>query len=78
MDQMLIDTGRQQSCAASDLDVDGYGTDIASSAFDCNDENELTYPGAMEAFNGQDDDCGGDVDESTHVHFLGNGPRART
>ena len=41
-----------------DLDADGYDRDI-----DCDDANPLIFPGAIEACDGLDNDCNGDIDD---------------
>ena len=43
-----------------DLDGDGYGI-----AEDCDDEDPDTWPGATEVCDGADNDCDGEVDDST-------------
>jgi uncharacterized protein (TIGR03382 family) len=48
---------------ADDDDGDGYG--VASEPADCDDANILSYPAAAEVFDGEDNDCDGDIDEGT-------------
>ncbi|NOY27857.1 MAG: hypothetical protein GXP62_18490, partial [Oligoflexia bacterium] len=48
----------------SDDDGDGYGTD-GETADDCDDSDIATYPGAIEQYDGLDNDCDGVVDEGT-------------
>ncbi len=62
-----------------DLDNDGYGNasvyqndckkpgGYASDNTDCNDNNASIHPGAAESCNGIDDNCNGQVDESSAV-----------
>jgi len=59
-----------------DTDGDGHGAptfsvegcsqpdDFAASSDDCDDGEALTYPGANESCDGDDNDCDGDVDEN--------------
>jgi hypothetical protein len=44
--------------ACQDVDLDGFPVSV-----DCNDANPAIHPGAVETFNGQDDDCNGLVDD---------------
>jgi hypothetical protein len=46
--------------ACSDRDRDGYDR-----PGDCDDRDELTYPGAAELCDGLDNDCDGAIDEDT-------------
>jgi len=67
-----------------DMDGDGFGnSEIDSFAClpplgyvndntDCNDFNDLVYPGAPEILNGQDDDCDGVIDEGLMITELTN------
>jgi hypothetical protein len=48
--------------ACQDADGDGYPVSV-----DCNDTNAAIHPGAVEIFNGQDDDCNGLVDDVTET-----------
>ncbi len=50
-----------------DYDGDGYpGVDLDGNVVDCNDENPLVGPGAVEVVgDGTDNDCNGEVDEPT-------------
>jgi len=64
----VCDDGIDQSCdgedRVSDEDEDGYPSSYcqpAAPAPDCDDLNPLTYPGALERCNGQDDDCDAQV-----------------
>ncbi len=59
-----------------DVDGDGFGTDLGEveascaavaeaslEAGDCDDGDELVFPGSVELCNGVDDDCNGEVDD---------------
>lgn len=59
-----------------DMDLDGVGSTASGTTLncttpagfsltdgDCNDNNELVYPGRAEACNGRDDDCDNQIDE---------------
>jgi len=46
-------------CAAGDADGDGFGASV-----DCDDDNPLIFPGAMERCDGVDNDCNGQADDS--------------
>lgn len=53
----------------TDLDGDGYGSSGSAacsngSSTDCNDNNSLIYPGAVERGNNIDDNCNGKIDEN--------------
>jgi hypothetical protein len=46
------------ACGPSDEDLDGFVSDV-----DCNDNDNLTYPNAVEICDGIDNDCNGVVDD---------------
>jgi Putative metal-binding motif len=46
----------------SDDDGDGFGDDDGT---DCDDTNSSTYPYAAEIYDGEDNDCDGEIDEET-------------
>jgi hypothetical protein len=46
----------------NDADGDGYDWDGTEFGVDCDDQNAEVNPGAVEACNGYDDDCDGEVD----------------
>lgn len=59
-----------------DMDLDGFGSAASGTTLncstpvgfseldgDCDDNNELVYPGRAEACNGRDDNCDGQIDE---------------
>jgi hypothetical protein len=48
--------------ACQDVDLDGFPVSV-----DCNDANPSVHPGAVETFNGIDDDCDGFVDDVTET-----------
>ena len=62
-----------------DFDGDGFGRSdetlvgcsapayFADAAGDCDDDDELVYPGADEWCNDADDDCDGDIDEESEA-----------
>ena len=68
-----------QSSWYIDNDADGYGdpsnttiaceipTGATNNNEDCDDENANIYPNATETCNGSDDNCDGDIDESTSI-----------
>jgi hypothetical protein len=70
-----IDDGMPFTIYYPDLDHDGYGVgtttteacelpaDHSTNSEDCNDNNNLVYPGALETCNSLDDNCDGQVDE---------------
>lgn len=51
--------GNPKLIAEGNSQPDGY----VSIGGDCDDSNDLTYPGAAEQCNGEDDDCDGDPDD---------------
>ena len=53
--------GGQTADLQPDGDCDEVG--LSQTADDCDDDDELTYPGAPELCDGLDNDCDGDVDE---------------
>jgi hypothetical protein len=53
-------TGPDIALTRHDQDEDGYFED------DCDNNNALTYPGADEICDGEDNDCDGDIDEDLH------------
>ncbi|MFH1462945.1 MAG: putative metal-binding motif-containing protein, partial [Pseudomonadota bacterium] len=72
------DTGPTDDCTwYTDLDGDGWGTDLdpqvgpcegvgegwVAEAGDCDDSDAALHPGATETCDGRDQDCDGDVDE---------------
>jgi hypothetical protein len=60
-------------CAESDHDGDGYGADPSCPVRDCDDANFGVHPGALEACNGIDEDCDGDLDEDLGEGWCGTG-----
>jgi len=50
-----------------DNDDDGYLVPERCGGFDCDDENPLVHPGALERCNGLDDDCDGQADEGADL-----------
>jgi len=72
-DQLVGETALENVCGASDIDLDGYGADLACADPDCDDQNELINPGATETCNGLDDDCDGAIDELTEPTVCGQG-----
>ena len=80
------DCNGQEICYR-DLDGDHYGNHItinstdfdcsdnqeASNSSDCNDSNSAIYPGAMEIFNGIDEDCSGQADDGMENFMAGWG-----
>ncbi len=65
----LVDCADVDDCATDPVcacDVDGDGVDAAGGSCggaDCDDSDPLNYPGNTEVCDGQDNDCGGDIDE---------------
>lgn len=57
------DAAAVPSCAATDLDGDGFGTDPSCDRADCDDRNPSIHPESFEACNGLDDDCDREIDE---------------
>jgi hypothetical protein len=66
-----------------DADLDGFGNaafpiaacsapiGYADNALDCNDDDNLIFPGSIEVCNGQDDNCDGYIDEGiVSIYFL--------
>jgi hypothetical protein len=51
-------TFRVRSCSPTDFDGDGSPCHL-----DCDDADPLNFPGNTETCDGQDNDCGGDIDE---------------
>ncbi len=52
----------------ADDDGDGFGdadADAEIDAYDCDDADDNTYPGAAEIYDGKDNDCDGAIDENT-------------
>ncbi|MFC1663040.1 MopE-related protein [Patescibacteria group bacterium] len=49
----------------TDIDQDGYGINdgVCSAPYDCNDNNKLIHPGAIEICDNEDNNCDGNVDE---------------
>lgn len=47
---------------AEERDADGDGYDASS---DCDDNNAITNPGAVEVCDGLDNNCNGDIDENS-------------
>ena len=54
----------QEGEISVDADGDGYNSND-----DCNDMNELIFPGVVEICDGLDNDCDGDVDEDVKITF---------
>ncbi|MBD3355197.1 hypothetical protein GF361_04395, partial [Candidatus Woesearchaeota archaeon] len=68
----LIDHGSDPDCNCTDADGDGYnvswGPDgvcgtVLPNTYDCDDNDNTTYPGATEVCNNKDDNCINGVDE---------------
>jgi hypothetical protein len=76
-----IDNGLFTQEYFSDVDQDGYGgpsigqwcyppPNSANTSTDCDDSNELIYPGSTEVCNTYDDDCDGNIDEGLLLSFF--------
>jgi hypothetical protein len=61
------------SCAASDMDRDGFGTNDSCTRIDCDDTNPSIHPDSFEACNGLDDDCNGLADDELGNRMCGTG-----
>ncbi len=80
---LLHDAAEDPDCGASaciDLDQDGYGNPgdpscLNGSTRDCDDARADVYPGATEAYDQQDNNCNGEVDEVERLGF--NDPTLR-
>ncbi len=57
-DNNTIEVSKQLLAYSKDFDKDGFAFDV-----DCNDSNNLIYPGATEVCDGTDNDCDGEIDE---------------
>jgi hypothetical protein len=70
-DKVPEDTAEADADTDTDTDTDASGGDAdgdgALPAIDCDDADPLRFPGAIEACNGVDDDCDGEVDEGAEV-----------
>ena len=65
----ILERGDDNDC--TDNDGDGYYTsEDCGVELDCDDSDELRYPGATERCNLTDDDCDGDVDEDAVATFF--------
>ena len=59
--------GELQQIIFDDIDNDGDG--FSENQGDCDDTNVTIYPGAEELIDGIDNDCDGQIDESTAIEF---------
>lgn len=67
------DCASAAACDCTDTDGDTYSPDGgACGAMDCDDNDDLIYPGANERCNGEDDDCDGVEDEDFAVEDICN------
>ena len=82
---LLATASPAQAAACPDVDLDGYFNcsipgcnPTGLLCGDCNDGNNLVYPGRTELCNGRDDNCDGRSDEgSSSVSSRGGSPTRR-
>jgi len=69
----LTDLGEIAITECTDIDGDGYGEGPCCLGPDCNDDDATINPGAVEACDGIDNNCDGQVDEGCCIDLDGDG-----